>query len=137
MQEYQSFTLTRTGDRPLQFTGEIIAEAGGRLHAGQEQNRWHEIRVYRTVGGKYVLAVEYCTCWQGEDGHHHSSVHDTTADVAEEIKYHDPLVHLLGYPPHPQFAEKQARLEDSLRQRWGVLLSDILGKIPGAAEKIE
>ncbi len=133
----QEFTLTRTGDSPLKFSGEKIAEANGRIRSGQEQNRWHEIRAYRTDGGKYVLEIQYCTCWQGEDGHSHVSVHDDPAALADELKSYYPLEHVLGFPPHPQFASKQARLEESLRLRWETVVSDLLGDIPEAADKRE
>lgn len=137
MAEIQEYTLTRTGERPLKFKGEVIAEAGGRWHTGQEQNRWHDIRIYRTAGGKHVLEVEYCTCWQGENNYHSAIVYDTVEAAVNALEIFNPLEHLLGFPPHPQFAEKQARLEDSLRQRWEILLSDVLGAVPGAAEEIE
>ena len=137
MAEIQEYTLTRTGERPLKFKGEVIAEAGGHWHVGQEQNRWHEIRIYKTAGGKHVLEVEYCTCWQGEDSNHRAIVYDTLEEAVDALEFIEPLEHLIGFPPHPQFAEKQARLEDSLRQRWGTLLSDVLGEIPDAAEEIE
>ena len=132
----QEFTLTRTGDRPLVFAGEKIAEVDGRIHSGQEQNRWHEIRAYRTDGGKYVLEIEYCTCWQGEDGHSSVTVHDTPTALVNELKSYYPLEYVLGYPPHPQFTEKQARLENSLQLRWRTLVSELLAAIPGTAEKI-
>jgi len=133
----QEFTLTRTGGRPLVFTGEKIAEVDGRIHSGQEQNRWHKVRAYRTDGGKYVLEIEYCTCWQGEDGYSCVSVHDTPVALADEITCYYPLEHVMGFPPHPQFAEKQARLEEGLRLRWETLVSELLDSIPGAAEKLE
>lgn len=133
----KEYVLTRTGDRPLKFSGELIAQVDGRIFAGQEQNRWHELRVYKTASGKYVLEVSYYTQWQGESCHHQASVHDTVAGVADEIRVTNPLEHLLGYPPHLQFAEKQARLEESLQQRWGVLVSEILNDLPDAAEVIE
>lgn len=133
----QEYSITRTGDRPLVFTGELIAVADGRFHAGQEQNRWHEIRIYRTSGGKYVLQVDYFTRWQGEDNVHYASTHDSAEALANALKVHDPLENVLGYPPHPQFAGKQARLEESLRLRWGTLVSKVLAEIPEAAERIE
>lgn len=133
----EEYVLKRTGDRPLKFNGELVAEVGGKWHAGAEQNRWYEIRVYRTAGGKYVVEVAYETMWQGEDSYHYARVCNTIRDVLEEIEFFDPLEYLLGYPPHPQFAVKQARLEQSLRQRWSVLVGEILSALPGVAEEIE
>jgi len=133
----KEYTLTRTGDRPLSFTGELLAVADGRIHSGQEQNRWHEIRVYKTAGGKYVLEIEYCTCWQGENSHHRGSVHSNTDALLANLRDYNPIGRLIGFPPHPTYAEKQARLEESLRQRWETLVTEIFDEIPDAAERIE
>ncbi len=133
----KQYTLTRTGDRPLTFTGEVVASAGGKMHGGQNQNRYHEITVYRTTGGKYVLEVEYCTCWSGEDGRHYAEVCNSPDAIVDALRFCDPLEHLQGFPAHPAYADKQARLEESLRQRWGVLVSEVLGELPGAEERVE
>jgi len=133
----KEYVLKRTGDRPLKFNGELVAEVGGKWHAGVEQNRWHEIRVYMTASGKYVVEIAYETMWQGEDSCRYAMVCNAVRDVLEEIKLFDPLDRLLGYPPHPTFTEKQIRLEESLRQRWDVLVGEILSNIPDAAETVE
>jgi hypothetical protein len=62
--------LERTGLVPVIFAGELIAEADGRNHAGQERNRWYEIAVYRTQGATFVVQVVYRTIWQGESDYH-------------------------------------------------------------------
>lgn len=133
----QEYTLTRTGGRPLKFNGEVVAEAGSSWFMGKDQNRWHEITIYKTVGGKYVLAVAYFTRWQGEGNHYKAEVYDTITETINALEFVDPLEHLIGYPPHPQFADKQLRIEEDLRQRWDVLISEILKNIPEAAERIE
>jgi hypothetical protein len=129
--------LARTGGRPVKFTGEAIAQVDGLVHSGREQNRYHSVAVYKTAGGKYVLQIVYRSTWEGEGVHHHVTVHDTIEGVVDEIALYSPLEHFVGYPPHPQFAKKQARLEESLSLRWGALISDLLAQIPEAAEEIE
>jgi hypothetical protein len=49
----KEFTVTRDGDRDLKFRGTLLASAAPECR-GQE--RWREYRVYKTVGGKYVLS---------------------------------------------------------------------------------
>jgi uncharacterized protein (DUF1786 family) len=66
------FTLTRTGDRPLTFAGEVVAEASSHVpvNGGPLQNRWHEVAVYRAGTGALVAAVTFRSRWQGEFDHH-------------------------------------------------------------------
>jgi len=132
----QEFVLMRTGEPPLKFRGEVLASADGRWQNGKDQNRWHEITVYRTPGGNHVLEVVYHTLWQGESDHHHVVVTETLQGAISNLKAYDALEHLIGFPPHPQFTEKQARLEESIRQRWQSLMSEVLAAIPEAAEEI-
>jgi hypothetical protein len=47
-----TFTLTRPGDVDLVFDGELLADLTSRDHPDQE--RWTEVRIYRTASGKYV-----------------------------------------------------------------------------------
>jgi hypothetical protein len=64
----QDYAIKRDGLRDLTFRGELLAEGSSHSHQGDRQNRWNEIHVYRTKGGKLVLHREYFTCWQGEHG---------------------------------------------------------------------
>jgi len=134
----QEYTVSRTGDAPLKFKGEMVASADGKWFNGKDQNRWHEITIFRTAGGKYVLSIEYRTQWQGEADAHDVEVCDDIEKVVDFLRFHDPLEHLAGYPRGVQgFEEKQAALEESLRRRWDALLTEVLGEIPEAAETIE
>jgi hypothetical protein len=64
-----NINLRRTGDRLLQFTGQIITMASTRKITGMESERWLEIELYLTVGNKYVVAVSYKTRCKGELSH--------------------------------------------------------------------
>ncbi|MBS3949739.1 MAG: hypothetical protein KGZ53_03630 [Peptococcaceae bacterium] len=133
----KEYTLTRTGDRPLQFSGECIAAADGKYHAGQEQNRWHEMSVYRTMGGKYVVEVAYRTQWQGEEAHYRAAICETIEEVITSLRSIDPTAHLQGFPPHPSYAEKQTRLKANLRLQLDVLISEVFDSLPEAVERVE
>ncbi len=133
----QKYTLSRTGDRPLVFTGDLIAEAGGCIHGGQEQKRWYEIRIYSTAGGSYVLEVAYHTSWKGEDSHSHAEAHSNLEKLIAGLRIINPLKHLRGYPLGSTYVEKQARLERDMILRWQTLVGEILSKIPGAEEHID
>jgi hypothetical protein len=130
-----AYKLTRTGQASLAFEGEELAVLNGHWANGQEQNRWHDLAVYRTSGGNYVLRITYCTQWQGEQSHDEVVVLGQDArGLADALCEYDPIARLQGYPPGTQYAEKQARLQESLRQRYAKQSSDLLDKIPGTEE---
>lgn len=62
-----TITLFRDDEKHLRFVGEVIAEASSRSHEGPTQSRWTELALYRTAGGKLVVARIRRTCWQGEE----------------------------------------------------------------------
>ena len=60
--------ITRTGEPPLRFTGTKIGSGDTQIEGGNRANRWTEVNIYVTRGGKYIAHVGYRTCWQGEHG---------------------------------------------------------------------
>lgn len=131
----QRYELERTGDRPLAFEGELLAEASTRTTDGFGSSRWHEMAVYRTHGGRIVLAVTWRTRWQGELDHHDVWILDTADEVADALKGYAPTMYLMGFPPGRQFSEKQARLERDLTARYESAVSEVLAAL--GPEEIE
>jgi hypothetical protein len=130
------FTLTRTGKPPLAFAGELAAEASSKDRHGPLQNRWHEVRVYRTAGGKWVGEVVFHTTWQGEHGRHTAEVADTPAALAEVLTRYDPTAEWEGYPDRPEFAEKQARTRAAVRAGYERAVSAAFAGVADLAERI-
>lgn len=122
----ETITLPRTGDRPLQFEGDEIASADSRMISGQQANRWHELALYSTESGKYVISVGYRTQWQGELNHDSAIICVDPEAVTEELKRVNPLAHFVGFPSGGQYAEKQARLERDITARFGAAVSELL-----------
>ena len=58
--------LPRTGDLPVVFTGKLLVTKNYRFRRGNQQSRWHEISIYQTVTGRYVIHIAYRTQWVGE-----------------------------------------------------------------------
>ena len=121
----EKITLNRTGDRPVEFTGEEIASADTREHQGPCQNRWWEIALYRNEPGKFVLAIGYRTQWQGEHPTDTVYVCDTAEETADAARAHPYNSGVSGFPHGHD--ERQARLEQMLRQCWEAGLTEILG----------
>lgn len=55
--------VKRTTDRDLNVSGEILVEVTGEKPGSE---RWTELRLYKTSGGRYVLARERRTVKGGE-----------------------------------------------------------------------
>lgn len=119
-------TLPRTGDTPLTFSGELVADSDGQYAAGQNKNRWHELAVYRTTGGKYVVAIKYRTIWQGELDHDFAAVASDPKEAATLLREYDPTTYVVGYPIGEAYAEKQDRLMRDLTMRYQSQVSEVL-----------
>jgi len=120
-------TVLRSGDIPLRFRGERIATASSETVRGQSRNRWHEISVYRTEGGSYVLQIDYVTRWQGEVDINGVWICDDARQVARRLREHDPMAHVIGYPPGAAYDAKRARLAAQISQDYSALVRDVLG----------
>jgi hypothetical protein len=125
-----TFTIPRTGQAPLRFTGELIAETSTRLIAGRERNRWFVLKLYRTGGGKFPLSVAFRTRWEGEHDTDRVVLCGSTADVRIDLSLFQPLgMSIIGYPAGEHYAERQARLEQTLRLDWETAVRDLLGQV--------
>ena len=85
----ETVTLERTGDVPLTFEGEVVSEGDTSFIRGQRQNRWYELTLYRTKGGKWVLATVYRSQWQQEHDARAAQVYATAQEVVDELRADD------------------------------------------------
>lgn len=123
-----TFTLPRTGQPPLKFTGSIIAETSGEIVNGHEQLRYHDIGIYRTVAGKYVTEINYYSSWRNETGYDDVAIWDSTSEVAAALRNYDPVCYVQGWPPGKQFDDRQRRLLVDLRSRFNRQVSEVLAR---------
>lgn len=119
-------TLPRSGRAPLRFAGEEIAVSDGERQAACNQNRWHELAVYRTDAGGYVVRVAYRTRWQGELDRDAAFVCAAAGDVVAALRAYDPTGPVRGFPPGSTYAERQERLLADLRARYEEQVSEVL-----------
>ena len=78
--------INRTGEPPLRFTGVEIGSGDTRIEGGNRANRWTEVTIYRTKGGKLIAHVGYRTCWQGEHDTDNAKSFETPAELVEWLK---------------------------------------------------
>lgn len=133
----EEHTLPRSGMAPLMFRGVLLAESDGQRQAGREQNRWHELAVYVTEAGSYVVRIAYRTRWEGELDRDSAEVVEDAAGVGYTLQDYDPCARVQGYPVGDAYAERQARLMADVRRRYESQVSDLLRSSPAFAERVE
>ena len=124
------FELVRSGFRPLAFDGELLAEVdGSHTPSGGEPIRWHEMAIYRTAGGEYVLSVSFFSRFGGEEEDHAVYHADSPATIEVALRDHAPIPSGVGYPPNGAFADKQARMAADIRRRYDGLVSELFAEL--------
>ena len=124
-------TLTEQG-APTADDGEDYLDERGR------NPRWHDLELYRTAGGRYVLYVRYTSEWDREVGFDEVAVAERPRDVAEVLRNWEPTAPVRGYPDGPQFVRKQELLLADVRARFGRCVSDLFAQLgPEYAEHVD
>ena len=127
----QRITLARTGNRPVTFDGEKIAESSSRYVTGREANRWHDLAMYLTTNGNFVLSVQYGTQWQGELDHADAVIVDSAEAVADYMRSLDPNEHATGMPIYNEaMRTKEDRRRADLKNRYDAAVSELLAVLP-------
>src|SRR4029078_8858971 len=67
-------------DHEIQFDGELLAEISSRT---DDKKRWIELRLFRTVGGSYVLAGTGMSIVDGESNRRWAEISDEPEGVIE------------------------------------------------------
>jgi hypothetical protein len=78
------YKLINDGARDVVFDGEELAEASSRSASGSRQNRWTELRLFRSEGGTLILKIVGRTLWQGESDRHEVVLCGTSGEGGEE-----------------------------------------------------
>ena len=126
--------LTRTGNSPLKFAGELIAESRQELmerttaKPGKAPKRWYELALYRTASDQYVVAIAYRAEWQGEYNHYEAVGVSDIQSAVQVFRNYDPIVHVVGFPPREAYAARQARLLTDLRKRYTAQVTELLNR---------
>ena len=130
----ETYTIRRTGKRPLEFVGETLFESSSKNNS--DDVRWYEAALYRSKGGRYVLSGALITTWKNEASAWEAWVEDSESKAAERIEEYDPMMFVPGFPPKEAFAHKQALLKEKLRQQWLMLVAEFF-ETAGLVETID
>ncbi len=87
--ETKRYTIRRDGKKDFVFTGVKLGSSSDYENQGPQNSRWHEIEMYKTNAGKYVVAQCYVTCWQGEEDSRRADVCESAAEVLELLSWED------------------------------------------------
>lgn len=75
------FIAKRDGERDLRFDGYLLGQASSEHGSNGQHTRWTEIKIFRTKGEQYVVAVLGLTQWEGEHGRYSAKVCQTPEEV--------------------------------------------------------
>lgn len=128
------YILTRTGLRPVTFDGELLAEANSRFMNGKEQNRWHELALYRTQAGTYLIHVGYRTIWRGELNHDLVEELPDPDELERFLALTDSCEHIVGLPGGDQFDKKRLFRQQQLERTFQQIVSELLAAVPKRIE---
>lgn len=140
------YTLEQSDTRPVRFSGVLLAEVGAPESVGKF-SRWHELRLYKTDSGKYVLNIVFRSNATNSDGEriepedHLVEVCDSPDGVDKALRDYDPLEFVVGFPKGIlDWKKKQERLlasvELEFQTRVGKLLKEAAKFDAGFVEEI-
>ncbi|WP_439551161.1 hypothetical protein [Falsiroseomonas sp.] len=81
-----SFTLRRSGARPLSFTGRLVSRHSGE-RAGASQ--WHELSLYETDEGGFVADIRVLGETHGNAGQFHVATFNELEEALRFFEAHD------------------------------------------------
>lgn len=84
---------------------------GERRRAGSVS---HNLAVYQSDSGQYVLLIQYRTQYPGEQGHDSAMVGEDSRWLAEELAHYDPSIMVQGFPLDPEYADRQRQVSELL-----------------------
>jgi hypothetical protein len=129
----QTFTLRRTGRRPLRFQGWQMVEAAGYTPAAKV---WYDINIYQTVGGAVVVEAVAHRAAIGERDVTHIQICSSLGEAAEWLEGYSPATDVAIAPSlvqgetplalaalqAVQLRQRMFRIEEDYR----VLVSEVL-----------
>ena len=85
-----SFTIERTGLPVLQFNGEELVDLAGCDPDGSTGGRVHDVSVYRTEDGEFIVEISYRSPHSSEVSDDYVEAVESTAEIEEILSLYDP-----------------------------------------------
>jgi len=133
--EHTTYTLSRDGQRPLRFSGTLLAESQGARWAGKDVNRYHNLAVYQAANGQYLVAWSYRTQWQGEAPHDRVEDYATLEAALSALEAFNPvewvagykaiIARYAGYDTGKGYEARQQALEQDVRARYQAQVAEL------------
>lgn len=124
------FVLKRSGKPPLVFRGTLLVDLSGPTNTKDRRTRWHDLRLYRTETGRYVIEICFQTSWPRETGLYQAHLLENLTAVKESLLAYDPLQHRVGWPELPEYEKRQKTLEALIRQEYADRVGELLSRFP-------
>ena len=119
--QYTEFRAPRTGDTTLTGRGKLLAEVNNdpksKSQMDERFRRWHNLRIWETIGGKYVLHIGFRTNntkWERD--------HDTAMvfkSIPDALGFASAIYNPTGnlnVPPFPEGHPIQKKAEMALKR---------------------
>ncbi|MBA7474578.1 hypothetical protein ES707_09932 [subsurface metagenome] len=130
------YRLERTSEPWLVFDGELIAQSIGERAAGKTQDRWHDVSLYRTDGGQYVVYVIYRTRGAGEFNYSWAELVGVD-QFAHVLRSYEPVMNVPGLSGRAQYTTRQAGLLASLRRRFAAQVRRLLRDVAALEQGVK
>ncbi|WP_437187830.1 hypothetical protein SH668x_001241 [Planctomicrobium sp. SH668] len=144
--EMPDFILEVSNGAPVRFSGELLAASAPQDTSGAHA-RWHELNLYKSNSGKFVLEVKFRSNSKDSSGtriepdQNDVYVCEDREDIMQALDEIDPNEYVIGFPIGVQNWEaKQNRLTRGVKLEFerlsGELLIKAAMKDPTLAEEI-
>jgi len=139
-QARETYTLTRDGQRPLRFTGTLLAENHGARTHGRDNTRYYTLAVYRTDAQRILIHWEYTSQWQGELSHSAMTTTRRLPEAVTALEAFDPTMWVVAYRPIIQrhgadspsakhYLPRQAQVEADISARYHAQVAALAAKL--------
>lgn len=146
-EDMPQFILQVSNGAPVRFNGELLAEAGVPESEPGPYARWHEVRIYRSDSGKYILQICFRSNAMNSDGdaiepsQDEVFVCESGQSLLDEATGYEPNRFVVGYPKGiSQWEMKQRRLRKNVSMQYdsaiGIALAKAAEKDPSLAQDV-
>lgn len=127
------FSIPRTGLPDLEFDGELVFAASGNDADGSTAGRRHELCIYRTAAGEFLVSIAYRSPIESEVSDDYVEVAGSPAELEEMLSLYDPTGQVDQALLDTGDARTKSNVLQALTRRYDQLVAQILS----AAESSE